>query len=153
MFKAVRTICNMNAMRGKRLSKGSRKTIYLLVEVIRFADDFVITARSKHILKNIIIPAVKEFLNTRGLTLSTDKTRIVSLDEGFNFLGYTFKRRANWKVKYAFFKENLSREGTALYPQKDKVIQFIRKIRDIIRNNNNMDAYQLIALLNPILRG
>jgi RNA-directed DNA polymerase len=94
VYKAVRQISTSTYQRSKRF-RVSRKVIYLLVNVVRFADDFVITARSKHIIKTSIRPAVNEFLSQRGLALSTEKTKILSLDDGFNFLGYTFKRRAN----------------------------------------------------------
>lgn len=69
--------------------------IYLHIEVVRYADDFLVTARSKFIIEKLIKPAIINFLAERGLSLSTEKTRVVNIDEGFNFLGYTLKRRNN----------------------------------------------------------
>lgn len=69
----------------------SNLKINLSVETVRFADDFIITARSKYILITYVLPAVVSFLKERGLQLSSDKTRIITLDKGLNFLGYTFK--------------------------------------------------------------
>ena len=131
----------------------SNLKINLSVETVRFADDFIITARSKYILITYVLPAVVSFLKERGLQLSSDKTRIITLDKGLNFLGYTFKYKILWKVKEHFFKENIGREGIALNPQKEKVYSIIEKLREIFRKSYNESAYTLITKVNPILRG
>lgn len=58
------------------------------VHMVRYADDFVITGSSKELLENRIKPAVTTFLRERGLTLSEEKTAIVSISQGFDFLGF-----------------------------------------------------------------
>jgi len=61
------------------------------VNVTRYADDFVITCPSKETAeeaKRILIP----FLAERGLELSEEKTLITHIDEGFNFLGWNFRK-------------------------------------------------------------
>jgi len=71
------------------------------VNVVRYADDFVILARSKFVMDMIRLK-VEEFLKVRGLTLSTEKTKTFRLkDEGaqLNFLGYRFKYREVWRGK------------------------------------------------------
>lgn len=62
------------------------------VNVIRYADDFVITSKSKELLITRVIPAVKSFLKQRGLTLSEEKTRIVHIEQGFDFLGQKIRK-------------------------------------------------------------
>jgi len=64
---------------------------------VRYADDFVIIARSRRILEKHIRPAVILFLKERGLGLSPEKTRLFTMKSGeeLNFLGYTFKYRDN----------------------------------------------------------
>ena len=47
--------------------------------MVRYADDFIILARSKHVIMNYIKPAVENFLNVRGLTLSLEKTKILPM--------------------------------------------------------------------------
>lgn len=77
--------CGISEMNDIRVSN------YTKVNYVRYADDFIITASSKDIAleaKGVI----KEFLITRGLELSDEKTLITHIDEGFDFLGWTFRK-------------------------------------------------------------
>jgi group II intron reverse transcriptase/maturase len=60
--------------------------------LVRFADDFVILCRSEQEAAWSLDVARRSLENLR-LTLNMRKTRIVHLDEGFTFLGFTFKGR------------------------------------------------------------
>jgi RNA-directed DNA polymerase len=62
------------------------------VNLVRYADDFIITGDSKELLENEVRPLVERFLKERGLALSTDKTRITHIDEGFDFLGQNLRK-------------------------------------------------------------
>lgn len=59
------------------------------VRLIRYADDFIVTATSKTSLVQSVVPVIEKFLSERGLHLSTDKTVITHIEKGFTFLGYT----------------------------------------------------------------
>lgn len=59
--------------------------------IIRYADDFVVTAKSRGELEEII-PSVKHWLSERGLEFSQEKTKLVHIDEGFNFLGFNARQ-------------------------------------------------------------
>jgi RNA-directed DNA polymerase len=61
------------------------------LNVIRYADDFVITGATEGILRDEILPAVKDFLQPRGLTLSEEKTHLRPIEKGFYFLGFTLR--------------------------------------------------------------
>ncbi len=50
------------------------------VNVIRFADDFVVTGSTKEILENKAMPTAKRFLDPRGLKLSDEKTLITNIN-------------------------------------------------------------------------
>jgi hypothetical protein len=54
---------------------GSRTRIQSSLFIVRYADDFVVIARSKHILKTYVKVAILDFLKQRGLSLSTEKTK------------------------------------------------------------------------------
>ena len=61
------------------------------VNLIRYADDFVVTGKDEETLekaRNLI----QEFLKERGLTLSPEKTKIVHIEEGFDFLGWNIRK-------------------------------------------------------------
>ncbi|MDE2608667.1 MAG: group II intron reverse transcriptase/maturase [Burkholderiales bacterium] len=121
---------------GAKLGKGKARK--LKVNVVRYADDFVITGVSKDVLENEVRPWVEAFLAVRGLQLSEEKTRIVHIGEGFDFLGWNFR-------KYS---------GTLLIkPSKKNTQAFYRKVAETIGNNMTVKQEKLIRLLNPMLRG
>src|SRR3989339_403079 len=62
------------------------------VNFIRYADDFVITAISKEVITEEIIPLVTEFLMERGLELSPEKSKITNINDGFNFLSQNVRK-------------------------------------------------------------
>ena len=90
------------------------------INLVRYADDFIITGDSKELLENEVRPLVEQFLRERGLILSPDKTRITHIDEGFDFLGQNLR-------KY---------DGKPLVkPSKKNVHAFLEKVRGIIGEN------------------
>ena len=108
------------------------------VNFIRYADDFVITGRSKELLENEIKPLVETFLKERGLRLSNEKTKITHIETGFDFLGQTV-RKFNGKL--------------IIKPSKSSVKSFLEKIRELIKGHKTMRQEHLIAHLNPRIRG
>ncbi len=61
--------------------------------LVRYADDFIVIAPSRQIINNLVLPKLERFLKKRGLTLNKEKSRIVSKQEGFTFLGYSIKQK------------------------------------------------------------
>ena len=103
-----------------------------------YADDFVITGKSKELLVDKIKPAVVAFLQERGLSLSEEKTRITRIEDGFDFLGQNLR-------KYA---------GKLLVkPARDAVKSFLRSVRDTIRKFRSAKTVDLIRVLNAKIRG
>lgn len=123
------------------------------IKVVRYADDFVIFGRSRRMLQ-IVRNDVNDFLKTRGVWLSEEKTKIINLKtEPLHFLGYVFKYRDYWKPNYGFVKEHIGGKAIAMYPDIKKVRSIIARLRKIYRENTNNNSYNLIAKLNPIIRG
>jgi RNA-directed DNA polymerase len=60
--------------------------------MIRYADDFMVTGESKQILQEKVKPAIRSFLSQRGLNLSGEKTRITTIENGFDFLGQHLRK-------------------------------------------------------------
>jgi RNA-directed DNA polymerase len=71
---------------------------YLCVNVVRYADDFIITGRTRELLEHEIKPLVEQFLRERGLELSPDKTVITHIKDGFDFLGQNVRKYRNRKL-------------------------------------------------------
>lgn len=78
--------------RGNPVAPAKRKGLNRGLSVVRYADDFVVTAPSREVLESYVIPRITGFLKQRGLGLSEAKTRVVHIDEGFDFLGFTIRR-------------------------------------------------------------
>ncbi|MCP9270553.1 reverse transcriptase domain-containing protein, partial [Xenorhabdus sp. XENO-1] len=108
------------------------------VHMIRYADDFVITGRSKELLESRVKPAVTAFLLERGLTLSEEKTAIVSISQGFDFLGF-----------------NVRKYGCKLLikPAKSSIKTFLDDMRQTIKTGISLPTVTLIRLLNRKLTG
>lgn len=66
-----------------------------MVNLIRYADDFIITSENREVLETEIKPLVTEFLAERGLTLSEEKTVITNVNDGFDFLGFNIRKFKN----------------------------------------------------------
>jgi hypothetical protein len=92
--------------------------------IVRYADDFIIIGRSRRMIEFVVRPAVEEFLKVRGLILSNEKTKILSVRRGdkINFLGYCFQYRKKFSLKYNLFNDRSNLEGIACFPQK-KIIR------------------------------
>ena len=108
------------------------------VNLVRYADDFIITGISKEFLEDEIKPLVTAFLQERGLELSEEKTRITHIEDGFDFLGQNVRK----------YKGKLLEK-----PSKKNVKAFVADIREVIKGNKQATAYALITLLNPKIRG
>ena len=107
------------------------------VNFIRYADDFVVTGDSEQTcleVRNV----VEWFLIERGVELSEDKTRIVHIDEGFDFLGWNF-RKYNGKL--------------LVKPSKKAIQKFLDEIRETIKANPSIRQSDLIIQLNRKIRG
>jgi RNA-directed DNA polymerase len=113
------------------------KTANPKLGIIRYADDFIVTAKDKQSLEQVLI-LIEQWLSIRGLEISQEKTRIVHIDEGFNFLGFNL-RHYNGKL--------------LIKPQKEKVLAFCKKIGKTLSKIKASTQEEVIKTLNPLLRG
>ena len=108
------------------------------INVVVYADDFIVSGVSKEVLENKVKPAIVEFLKERGLTLSEEKTVITGIEQGFDFLGHNIR-------KY---------DGKLLIkPSKKNVKTFLHKIRESFITHKTSKTEDLISHLNPKIRG
>jgi RNA-directed DNA polymerase len=123
---------------GVQIEPGRRPGLDRGVSLVRYADDFAAVAPSREILESHVRPKLEQFLAERGLALSEAKTRIVHIDNGFNFLGFTI-RRFNGKV--------------LTKPQKEKVQAHIQRLKAIVVECRPAPQEMLIDRLNPVIQG
>jgi len=114
------------------------------VNLCRFADDFLITGSSKELLEEEIKPLVERFLGERGLELSREKTVVTHVEDGFDFLGQTARKR-RWGGE--------DRAKLFIKPSQKSVKALLRTVRERIKDSRGMTAGDLIEYLNPLIRG
>lgn len=102
--------------------------------MVRYADDFVVLCHSQAEAETVM-SSLRQWTEAAGLTLHPTKTRIVNAQtEGFDFLGWHFRGGKKW-------------------PRKKSRQKLQEKIRPYTRRNNGRSLSEIIAKLNPILRG
>jgi len=105
--------------------------------LIRYADDLVALCHSRHEAQQVRA-RLASWLAPRGLAFNEDKTRIVTLDEGFDFLGFNV-RRYHGKL--------------LIKPAKAAARRIRERLRTELRSLRGTNAAAVIARLNPIIRG
>lgn len=121
---------------SQRVNQASQGQVYL----VRYADDFIITGKTKELLEHEVKPIVEHFMKARGLELSQEKTKITHIEQGFDFLGQTVR-------KYG------SRKKLLIMPAKKNVKAFLNSIREVISRHRTANAADLVAILNPKIVG
>ena len=108
------------------------------VNLVRYADDFIVTAATKEIAEEAK-GLIREFLKTRGLELSEEKTVITHINDGFDMLGWTFRK----------FKGKL-----IVKPSKKSIQAIVRNLSDtILKRGKAWNQDVLIMKLNQQIRG
>ena len=122
-------------LRGKGSDRGRKAGVHL----IRYADDFIITGKTKELLNEEVRPLVESFLLERGLELSAEKTKITHIEEGFDFLGQNVRRYSHGKLW--------------VKPSKKNIHTFLEKVRSLVKKSLHAPAWRLATELNRMIRG
>lgn len=113
--------------------------------VVRYADDFVCFCETKEDAEHVqgILIA---WLAERGLALSAEKTRIVHLTEGFDFLGFNIRHypapltsRTGWKL--------------LIKPSKESIREVQKKLQGLWAKVQGSNTQSVLTKLNPVIRG
>ncbi len=114
-----------------------RQTSKHKVNFVRYADDFIVTAKTEEIAKEVK-ELIKNFLKYRGLELSDEKTVVTHSDDGFDFLGWNFRK----------YKDKL-----LVKPSEKSIKKFTEEISIKIEHGKAWTQEALIDNLNPIITG
>jgi RNA-directed DNA polymerase len=105
--------------------------------LIRYADDFVAHCHTRQ--QALEVKArLAAWLAPRGLAFNEDKTKVVSLSEGYDFLGFNVRRY---------------RHKLLIKPSTTALRRIRRRLRDELRSLRGSNAQAVIRRLNPIIRG
>lgn len=113
--------------------------------IVRYADDFACFCETREDAEQVQA-ILREWLKERGLALSPEKTKIVHLSEGFNFLGFNIRHyqapltsRTGWKV--------------LIKPSKKAVKSVQKQLKEEWNRGKGTNVLAILTRLNPIIRG
>lgn len=128
-------ICNM-VLDG--LEKELNNQFQSGIQLIRYADDFIIIGSSRNILMKSVLPMVKAFLSQRGLELSLEKTDVTHIQDGINFLGWNVSR---------------TKDGILVRPSRRNIQSLLDKLEKLICTDTYKSSEELLKILWPVLAG
>jgi RNA-directed DNA polymerase len=113
--------------------------------LIRYADDFVIVVKGSQEHAEQLREEVAEVLAPMGLRLSPEKTRVVHIDHGFDFLGFHIRRMR---------KRGSNKWYVYTLPAKKAIASIKQRVKTMTyRHTLHRDPGYLMDYLGRVLRG
>ncbi len=119
----------------------------------RYADDWLITCRTRR-EACVALEEAKRILAKLGVSLNAEKTRIVHVRHGFEFLGYKIKQGKR-PLRLSASKIKSGVRGGARYavPREKSIRHFKDQIRKRTRRKAPVSTREMIEEINPAIRG
>jgi RNA-directed DNA polymerase len=121
-------------------------------QLTRFADDWVVTCESAAEARAAIAAALR-ILSELDVQLHPQKTRVVHVQRGFEFLGYLVRRGKQLRLPPGRIVTGAKSGGLYAYPREKSVQRFKDRVRQLTRRGVPLKTKDLIEQLNPVLRG
>jgi group II intron reverse transcriptase/maturase len=121
-------------------------------QLTRYADDWVITCKSAAEAR-AAVSAARKILSTLGVQLHPQKTRIVHVEHGFEFLGYKIKQGKQLRLPPGKIRSTARSGALYAYPKEKSIRRFMDRVRELTRRRLPLTTGELIQGLNPLLRG
>jgi group II intron reverse transcriptase/maturase len=121
-------------------------------QLTRYADDWVITCKSAAEAR-AAMEAAGRILKQLGVELHPQKTRIVHVRYGFEFLGYKIKRGKKLHLPESKIRSQARSGALYAYPREKSIQRFQDQVRQRTKRRVPLKTPELIAKLNPLLRG
>jgi RNA-directed DNA polymerase len=119
----------------------------------RWADDFVVICKTRQEAEAALALADQFLREGLGISLHPEKTRIVHVDHGFEFLGYKVKRGQGFRLPTHKRKAAANPYNLYAVPREKSVPRFRAQIRNLTRRHAPVRLAAMIEALNPIIRG
>lgn len=123
---------------GVRYGPGGTRTALDSPVLVRYCDDFVVCCHTKQQAEQVKA-RLAGWLAPRGLAFNDGKTKIVSLEAGYDFLGFNIRRYRNGKL--------------LIKPSKAAVRRVKHKLAGQMRRLRGQNASAVLAVICPITRG
>ena len=137
--EAWQTVMSTDMRRRTRRKKGLGSW-----RLIRYADDFVVMVSGTRDHAETLRDEVAAVLAPMGLALAASKTRVVHLNEGFDFLGFRIQRRR---------KRGTDQFHVYTYPSKKALAAIKTKLRRLTTRSSPIPPRALLMRINSVLRG
>ena len=121
-------------------------------QLTRYADDWVLTCESAAEARAAVAAALR-ILNELGVQLHPQKTRIVHVRQGFEFLGYKIKRGKQLRLASGKIRSGAQSGALYAFPREKSIRRFMDQVRALTRRRVPLKTKELIEELNPVLRG
>lgn len=119
----------------------------------RWADDFVVVCRTRQEAEAALAMAETVLRDKLGVSLHPEKTRIVHVADGFEFLGYKIKRGRGLRLSARKRTTTANPLGLYAVPREKSVNRFMDQIRNLTRRRAPVPLREMIEVINPIIRG
>ena len=113
-------------------------------KITRYADDFVIMVAGSREHAEALRDEIAVVLATVGLRLSEEKTTVVHIDEGFDFLGFRIQRQR---------QRGSNKRYVYTWPSRKSLTNVMAKVKAVTRQGTNQPLAELLRQLNAVLRG
>jgi RNA-directed DNA polymerase len=121
-------------------------------QLTRYADDWVVTCKSAAEARAAVVVA-QRILNELGVQLHPQKTRIVHVEHGFEFLGYKIKRGKRLWLPPRKIRSSAKSGALYAFPREKSIRRFMDQVRQCTKRRVPLKTRELIEQINPILRG
>jgi RNA-directed DNA polymerase len=128
-------------VRYRNSARSGAETVSGSPVLVRYADDYVAMCYSRDQAQQVKAQ-LTAWLAPRGLAFNEDKTKIVHVEEGFSFLGFSVRRYVD-------------RQGGKLLikPSHESVKRFRERLAADMRSLRGANAAAVVSHLNPVIRG
>jgi RNA-directed DNA polymerase len=118
----------------------------------RYADDWVVTCKSAEEARAAVAAALR-ILSELGVQVHPQKTRVVRVRQGFEFLGYKIKRGKQLQLPPGKIRSGAQPGALYAYPREKSIRRFMDQVRQLTKRRVPLTTKELIEELNPVLRG
>jgi RNA-directed DNA polymerase len=119
----------------------------------RWADDFVVLCQTRAEARRALAVAERFLREELGVELHPQKTRIVHVSQGFEFLGYKVKQGTGFRLPAHRRRGRSNPRNLYAVPREKSVKRFQDQIRALTRRKAPLKLREVIERINPVIRG
>jgi RNA-directed DNA polymerase len=119
----------------------------------RWADDFVVLCETREEAQRALAFARRFLREELGVELHPQKTRIVHISHGFEFLGYKVKQGKGLRLAAQRRTSRAHPQNLYAVPREKSVTRFKEQIRGLTQRKAPLTLRAMIERMNPVIRG